>query len=107
MSDELTHLNSKYVTARLYTDTVSYDIVAATEKTVTVRRRRKSDAPLEFVGEAGGYGLRAAFHETESIKGAETKTYRLRKDGTFRLGDNYGIFRFSNEPPREYVDYRL
>jgi hypothetical protein len=102
-----THLNSKYATATLVTDTVSFDIVGATDKTVTVRRRHKTDEPGEAVGDEGAYGLRVILHPTESVPNGPLKVYRMRKDGSFRLGDNYGYFRFTNDPPTERVDYRF
>jgi hypothetical protein len=104
---EVTHLTASYAEATLFTDTVSFDILGATDKTITVRRRHKTDAPPTHVGEPGGYGIRAAEHETESDPTGTLRVYRMRKDGSFRLGDNYGRFRFTNDPPTEYVDYRL
>lgn len=107
MKETTTHLDARYATARLYTDTVSFDIIAATDKTITVRRRRKTDTPPELVGDEGGYGLRAGIHETESAPSNDLKVYRMRKDGSFRLGDTYGYFHFTNDSPTEYTDYRL
>lgn len=104
-----THETALYATARLYTDTITFDVLDSTAKTVTVRRRRKADGPgtPDMRCDEGAYGLRPMIFETESVPSGERKVYRMRKDGTFRLGNSYGVLRFTDTPPTEWVDYRL
>lgn len=103
-----THETALYATARLYTDTITFDVLDSTAKTVTVRRRVSTGKGTpDMRCDEGAYGIRPMIFETESVPSGERKVYRMRKDGTFRLGNSYGVFRFSDTPPTEWVDYRL
>ena len=93
-----------FATETLVTDTVAYDVVKSTAKTITVRRRRDTEVVAQqLLGGPFPITTRA----TESVLDAETKVLRLRKDGTFRTADWANPLKFSETEPTTRVDYRM
>jgi hypothetical protein len=91
----------KFMTETLVTDTLCYEVIAETAKTLTIRSMARGEqvytdgAPLPVIG------LRAI-----SDPNGDTKVVRLRKDGTYRKAQGYNPLRFT-ETPIFYTDYKF
>ena len=89
----------------LVTDTVVYDVVSTTAKTITVRPRLGTDTILDRVNHDGNpYPVLTL--ATASTPDADTRTLRLRKDGTYRMSRSSNPMRFYDGDPGRRVDYR-
>ena len=96
-----------YATETLVTDTVSYDVVGSTPKTIKIRRRRHVLPGRRDENVDQGPYPPVMWFATESDERHSTITLRLRKDGTYRRADWARPLRFTNEPPEIRVDYRM
>lgn len=99
-----------FLSESLVTDTIIWEVVKVTAKTVTIRSTkdageftedtRVDKAPMPVVWEA-----------READPAGRTKTLRVRKDGSVRLGDHAGSRPLRPAPmvngkPARRVDYR-
>jgi hypothetical protein len=98
--------SAKYAVERLVTDTLTYDVVKRTAKTITLRPRAATGEIVRREDYSGN-GYPQIWEKTESIPEAGTHTLRLRKDGTFRRFNWSGPLRFTNDEPTKYTDYRM
>jgi hypothetical protein len=89
-----------YAVEMLVTDTICYEVVSKTAKTITVRRMKQG----EVVSTTGGH-CPVVHREAVSNPFGETKTVRLRKDGTYRMGNGYNALRLQQEAPTFRTDY--
>ena len=95
-----------YATEWLVTDTIAYDVVSHTAKTITVRRRRGgAQTRLDPNADQGPYPV--VLHSTESDAQAPCHVLRLRKDGTFRRSPNSNPLSFTDNPPETRTDFRF
>lgn len=86
-----------YISAPLVTDTVVYQVVKVTPKTVTLRSTR-TVSDVSYVDErcgTGGYGTEVRWHAVEGVDGEGHITKRLGKDGGIKVGSwaRAGYFR--------------
>lgn len=100
----------RFVRSVLHTDTVVYEIVARTARTLKLRRTK--DIPgarwADLAADEGAHGLRPAFYGQQPDPDAPTVTVRLRKDGTYRV-DSWSALRPAPERdgvPARYTDWR-
>lgn len=84
------HTTETHAVAMLVTDTVCYDVIKQTAKTVTLRRC--------FAGEKIRGEFPVIYSEAISDPTGDTVTLRLRKDGSFRLYNGGGKIWFTSEP---------
>lgn len=102
-----------FLSESLVTDTLVYEVVKVTAKTVTVRRTMTGGPVHEdqHCGK-GAHGLSVMWEEQVTKPEAETRTLRVRKDGTIRAGSHAGASPFYpthkvNGVPVRRVDYRF
>ncbi len=74
-----------FVSELLWTDTVTYEVVATTPKTITIRHTKDTGRGRSMGPEGNPYPI--VLSEVTSNPLGETKVLRLRKDGTFRTGE--------------------
>lgn len=97
----------KYATETLVTDVRTYDVVAHTAKTITVRPRREDDhGELDPRFDHNGHGLGMYAYATHRVLDAPTHVLRLRKDGTYRIAGWAHPLHFTDTPPLAYRDWR-
>lgn len=84
------HTTETHAVALLVTDTVCYDVIKQTAKTITLRRCLQGE---KVRGE-----FPVIYSEAVSDPTSETTTLRLRKDGSFRLYNGGGKIWFTSEP---------
>lgn len=102
-----------FLSESLVTDTLVYEVVKVTAKTVTVRPTM-SGGPVheDEACDKGAHGLSVVWEEQVTKPEAETRTLRVRKDGTIRAGSHVGARPFYptrkvNGVPVRRVDYRF
>ena len=102
-----------FLSESLVTDTLVYEVVKVTKATVTVRRTM-SGGPVheDEACDKGAHGLSVVWEEQVTKPEAETRTLRVRKDGTIRAGNHVGARPFYptrkvNGVPVRRVDYRM
>ena len=101
-----------FLSESLVTDTLVYQVVKVTKATVTVRRMMSGGPVHEDQHcDKGAHGLSVAWEEQVANPNAETRTLRVRKDGTIRAGSHVGARPFYparkvNGVPVRRVDYR-
>jgi len=99
----------RYAVETLVTDTVSYDVIHATEKTITIRRRGMDPHQASYPApgyDQGPYPVLLYPTRSEPVIG-KVQRVRLRKDGTYRTGPGMNPLRFTNTEPTHRVDYRM
>ena len=102
-----------FLSESLVTDTLVYEVVKVTAKTVTVRRMMSGGPVHEDTRcDKGAHGLSVVWEEQVTKPEAETRTLRVRKDGTIRAGSHVGASPFYpttkvNGVPVRRVDYRF
>lgn len=75
----------------LVTDTIVWEVVKVTKSTVTIRRTKSTETVHQDTRcDTGAHGLGVVWVEQESDPTAATKTLRVRKDGTVRIGSHIG-----------------
>lgn len=80
-----------FLSESLVTDTLVYEVVKVTAKTVTVRRTMTGDKfTKDTACDEGANGLAVTWEEQVINPHAETRTLRLRKDGSVRMGSHAG-----------------
>ena len=72
-----------FLSELLYTDTLIWEVVATTAKTITIRGTRRTD---KAKSSDNGSPYPIVYCEVGSDPTRETKVVKLRKDGTFRTG---------------------
>ena len=88
-----------FATETLITDTIAYDVLHRTAKTIIVRRRGRADVkPTHAVD-------RVFEFPTVTRPDAPAVRLRLRKDGTYRRSPGGHALRFTNTVPVERIDY--
>ena len=93
-------LTKEYMTETLVTDTLCYEVIKKTAKTITLRSMTRGEqvytdgAPLPVVG------LKAI-----SDPLGDVKIVRLRKNGTYRMSESSNNLHFT-ENPIFYTDYK-
>lgn len=102
-----------YVYQVLVTDSVIYEVIGRTAKTVTVRTTRQALGADGLPLSKGTYPY-ISTAQTSNPDG-EVITLRERKDGTYRIGNSRGVralrhaemetFEDGNEYASRYVDY--
>ena len=102
-----------FLSESLVTDTLVYEVVKVTAKTVTVRPTT-SGGPVheDEACDKGAHGLSVVWEEQVTKPEAETRTLRVRKDGTIRAGNHVGARPFYptrnvNGVSVRRVDYRM
>ena len=80
-----------FLSESLVTDTLVYEVVKVTAKTVTVRPTT-SGGPVheDEACDKGAHGLSVVWEEQVTNPEAETRTLRVRKDQTIRMGNHAG-----------------
>ena len=102
-----------FLSESLVTDTLVYEVVKVTAKTVTVRRTRTEGTVTEDAHtNKGGHGLNVMWEQQVPNVDAGTRTLRVRKDGTVRSGSHAGASPFRparmiDGVPVRRVDYRF
>lgn len=102
-----------FLSESLVTDTIVYEVVKVTAKTVTVRPAMSGGPVHEDERcDKGAHGLSVVWEEQVAQPEAETRTLRVRKDGTIRAGSYVGASPFYptrkvNGVPVRRVDYRF
>lgn len=102
-----------FLSESLVTDTLVYEVVKVTAKTVTVRRTMTGDKfTKDTACDEGANGLAVTWEEQVVNPHAETRTLRVRKDGTIRSGSYAGASPFRpahtvEGKPARRVDYRF
>ena len=102
-----------FLSESLVTDTLVYEVVKVTAKTVTVRPTTSGGPVHEDEHcDKGAHGLSVVWEEQVSKPEAETRTLRVRKDGSVRSGSHAGARPFYptrkvNGVPVRRVDYRF
>lgn len=88
---ETTTTTKQFAVELLYTDTICWEVIASTAKTLTLRMMREG----ELVSTSGGPCpiVRA---EALPDENGQVVTVRLRKDGTYRVSGN--PLRFTDTP---------
>lgn len=89
-----------YAVEMLVTDTICYDIIRKTAKTITVRQMKQG----EVVSTTGTH-CPVVHREAVSNPLGVTKTVRLRKDGTYRMSEGLNALRLQDEAPTFRTDY--
>jgi len=84
------HTTETHAVEMLVTDTVCYDIIKQTAQTITLRRC--------YAGEKTHGEFPVIYKAVVSDPSGETKTLRLRKDGSFRLYNGGNRIWFTSEP---------
>lgn len=89
---ETTTTTKKFAVQLLYTDTICWEVIASTAKTLTLRMMRQG----ELVSTSGGP---CPIVRTEALpdENGQVVTVRIRKDGTYRVWDGHPI-RFTDTP---------
>ena len=102
-----------FLSESLVTDTLVYEVVKVTAKTVTVRPTMSGGPVHEDEHcDKGAHGLSVVWEEQLTKPEAETRTLRVRKDGSVRMGSHAGArplypTRKINGVPVRRVDYRM
>ena len=102
-----------FLSESLVTDTLVYEVVKVTAKTVTVRPTMSGGPVHEDEHcDKGAHGLSVVWEEQLTKPEAETRTLRVRKDGSVRMGSHAGArplypTRKINGVPVRRVDYRF
>lgn len=91
-----------YAVETLVTDTICYEVIAKTAKTVTVRQMTQGE-----IVRTDGASVPVVEREAVSNPNGKTKTVRLRKDGTFRMADGFNPLRFTETAPTFRTDYKF
>lgn len=97
-----------FVSEVLVTDTRTYEVVAATAKTIRVRTTKAGESLTSERRDGNLYPV--VWTEAVSDPTGTVFTLRLRKDGSFRFGPNSGRFRAAtlvDGKPTSYTDYRF
>jgi hypothetical protein len=89
-----------YAVEMLVTDTICYEVISKTAKTITVRKMKQGE-----VVSTTGTSCPVVHREAVINLNGETKTVRLRKDGTYRMGNGYNALRLQQEAPTFRTDY--
>ena len=89
---ETTTTTKKFAVQLLVTDTICWEVIASTAKTLTLRMMRQG----ELVSTTGGY-LPIVRTEALPDENGQVVTVRLRKDGTYRIGGGRPL-RFTDSP---------
>ena len=80
-----------FLSESLVTDTLVWEVVKVTAKTVTVRPTMSGGAVYDDARcDKGAHGLSVVWEEQVTNPEAETRTLRVRKDGSVRLGSHAG-----------------
>ena len=102
-----------FLSELLVTDTVVYEVIKVTAKTVTVRNTITTGVSHEDLQcDTGAYGLAVYWEEVASWHNGPTQTLRVRKDGTLRSGNHAGARPFRpartiNGVPARRIDHRF
>ena len=102
-----------FLSESLVTDTLVYEVVKVTAKTITVRPTTGGGPVHEDERcDKGANGLSVVWEEQVAKPEAKTRTLRVRKDGTIRSGSHVGARPFYptrkvNGVPVRRVDYRM
>ena len=101
-----------FLSESLVTDTLVYEVVKVTPKTVTVRPTLSGEKVHEDEAcDKTSNGLGVVWQEQVPNPDAKARTLRVRKDGTIRAGSHVGASPFYptskvNGVPVRRVDYR-
>jgi hypothetical protein len=99
-----------FLSELLYTDTLIWEVVATTAKTITIRGTRRT-AKEKRSDNGSPYPI--VYREVVSDPNRLTKVLKLRKDGTFRTGRGMNALRLAPkmdfgsgiESPYDKTDY--
>lgn len=83
---------TKFAVEPLVTDTICWEVIASTTKTLTLRKMRQG----EVTSTTGGY-LPVVHTEALPNPNGDVITVRLRKDGTYRISGGHAL-RFTDNP---------
>jgi len=103
MQTEIT-AQTQYLVETLYTDTVVWEIVDRTEKTLTIRSTR--DGAVVSRDTSSGSPYPVVHIEALPDPNGRTRVVRLRKDGTYRVGGGSALRAVKNSVALRRVDYR-
>jgi len=110
-TDTVTLETAQFLTETLVTDTLCWEVIARTPKTMTIRRTMNdpNSGPVRDTRVDGGTDPQAMpvmwEAQVPNPNGAVV-TVRLRKDGTFRTGRSANPLRPTANPQRR-IDYRF
>ena len=89
-----------YAVEMLVTDTICYEVIANTAKTITVRKMTEGE-----IVSTTGTECPVVHREAVSNPNGETKTVRLRKDGTYRMANGLNALHLMESAPTFRTDY--
>ncbi len=87
-----TAITEKYAVELLYSDTICWEIIDSTDKTLTLRMMRQG----EVVSSSGG-PCPIVYTEALPYEDGHVVTVRLRKDGTYRVAGGRPLH-FTDKP---------
>ena len=91
IAETLTVEPGMFLSESLVTDSIVWEVVKVTPKSVTLRPTTEGDEITEDEScDKGANGLSVVWNERVSNPNAETRTLRVRKDGTIRFGSHVG-----------------
>lgn len=102
-----------YIARSLVTDTMVYEVVKVTPKTVTLRKTRKTgEAYVDETCTPGAHGLTVHWQVCEPNPEGETITRRLTSTGTIKAGSHaragdFYIPNMVNGQPVSRIDWRF
>ena len=95
----------------LVTDTIVYEIIARTTKTITVRRTKdgasKPERDLRVDGGTDPQCPPVMWTEQVPDENGNVSVLRLRKDGTYRMGRSSNPLFAIEGTPKRRTDYRF
>ena len=102
-----------YLAEYLVTDTIVYEVVKVTPKTVTLRETKKTgEVYVDETQDVGGHGLTVNWRVCEPDTEGRTFTRRLNKNGKVMAGNHaraaaYRIPNMVNGKPVARIDWRF
>jgi hypothetical protein len=91
VAETLTVEPEMFLSESLVTDSIVWEVVKVTPKSVTLRPTIEGDEITEDENcDKGAYGLSVVWTEQKSNPEAKARTLRVRKDGTVRFGNHVG-----------------
>lgn len=98
-----------FITEVMVTDTRTYEVIAKTAKTITIRKTRRTDTVVKSENRDGN-PYPCVWHEEVPDEDGAKYVLRLRKDGTYRIADWANPMRpatIIDGKVTSYTDYRM
>ena len=102
VAETLTVEPGMFLSESLVTDSIVWEVVKVTAKSVTLRPTAEGDEITEDENcDKGAYGLSVVWIERKSNPEAKTRTLRVRKDGSVRIGNHTGARPLYKTPTKD------